>query len=369
VRLGRAASLGAFVVLLSCAVLVGCGGGGGMVSSTPIGASTQPPGAAASTGPTATPAPGTQSTVVPVATSSPYSIEEEFVVPVPASTDDGATPVPLVLPIAGGITTQVNLPPAGAEISGGTIVDAVVTNQDPSDVVGISSTKRVASGRSALSVGPIDVILYFGLAFTQTVVLHSYPSFEVLFPPGFLPSGAAYYLGLYDTSNPGAGWQFPWEGPAAIVSGNVLIFTGLSQPFTFKAGVRYYFELCVVSARATPSPRPSIPPPTPSPSPGASAAPGPLSVQPGIIAFSAPGQTATLAVSRSNFKGTFTATMSSPAIATVQAASASTFVVTAGATAGTSSVVVTDSSGGKVTVPLTVTITEGGIDSRGRLQH
>jgi hypothetical protein len=260
----------------------------------------------------------------------------------------------------------LGLPADGAQIPAGTIVDAVVTNQDPSDAVGISARERPASLRSAQSVGPLFLIAYFGLAFTQTIVLNSYPSFQITFPPGSLPPGAAYYLALYDTSNPSAGWIFPWEGPAAITNGNILLFTGLAQPFTFKAGVRYYFGLYVVSARATPSPRPSQPPPTPTPSPGASATPGPLSVQPALLAFDAPGQTATLAVSKTNFHGTFSATSSNAAIASVASSGASSFLVTAGTTAGSTSIAVSDSSGGRVTVPLTVTITEGAISSHAR---
>jgi hypothetical protein len=295
------------------------------------------------------PAAGT--TAVPLPVSTPFTVAAALALPVPASTDAAATPIPLKLPATSDTSGEADFPAAGAVIAPGTVVQALFTNVFSSNLPALSRPVRLTQQRASLAAGTKSHVLEVQLTFTKTVVLTSQPSFIFLVPAALIPSGTAYYLAFYDSSNPGQGWVEPYEGPAQI-RGATISFTGQSEATTFVAGVVYYFDVYVVSVDATPSPRPT-------PTATATPSPGPLGVVPGVVAFDAPGQTATLTASEANFAGTFSAVANS-ALISVQKTGATTFLVTAGSTpCSDCAVTVSDSAGATFTVPITITVTTG----------
>jgi hypothetical protein len=307
---------------------------------------------------------------VPQATLAPFSVAQTGqAVPVPASTDANAAPITIGLVSTSQVVNEMDLSADGADIPDGTTVDTSATNEALTDAPAPTVESRSPEDqRFVEKAGAKKHIETVSVKFSKKVSLKTRPTFVFTFAAGFL-TNANYYLQYYDTAQPGLGWQDPFEGPATVV-GSTLLFTDTKNAFTFAAGVKYYFDLYAVSVLSTPTPFPATPTPVPSGSATASPTPSPifglLTVTPTSFAFTAAGQTETLAVSEDGYSGAFTAKVADSSLATVVPGPAGSFIVTASDNAGRSHVAVSDGAGQEVDVPFTVTITTGTISSRSR---
>jgi hypothetical protein len=103
--------------------------------------------------------------------------------------------------------------------------------------------------------------------------------------------------------------------------------------------------------------------PTAAPAPSSSATPAAV---PNVVSLTSVGQTQAVTVSEPGYTGAFTATSANTAVAAVSPPSApGAFTITA-VSAGTTTITFADANNSTGTVAVTVTITSGTIDSKGR---
>ena len=196
-------------------------------------------------------------TPVPLPTFAPFVVSTSA--PVPA-----ATSVTLAAPAAP-VAVSVGLQASSGAIAAGTTVNETVSNSAPSGLPVLDVAHRTDAATRAAVAGAITPIAYLQMAFSPTVTLTSAPSFTLIAPNGYvLPSGASYYIALYDPLRPSLGWQTGFEGPT--VNGQTLTFAALFGQLHVRRIQTYTFTLYATSASAsTPTPAPSIALNTPSP--------------------------------------------------------------------------------------------------------
>lgn len=230
------------------------------------------------------------------------------------------------MPTVAGASGSVVLP-AGTQTAGGTTLQ-VTLQTVPGGVAALQSAQRRAS-----DVGSTNAQLYLVLTPSQTITLPAFPSFAFTVPASLVLPNESEYLAFYDAAQGGYRTVF---GPATVAN-SVVRFSGSSAPLTLAAGQQYVFVLYGVPAVVAGNPVPS----------------------PSSVAFNLTGQTQIVTVGEPNYSGAFTATSSNPAIASVTAASGTSFVLTAGASAGSATITVRDSAGRTSLVDVGVTLTFG----------
>jgi hypothetical protein len=200
------------IVALSVA---GCGGGGASPGNTvPLIVTSPTPGL-----------PATQSTSV---TAGSSSVTATF-----GSISSGAS----------GFATL------GGAISGSGSVNATLSSTPPSGVPAVQSLRR---SPKAIGVA-LSTFGFFTFVPSATLQFASTPSFTLSFATVILPTGANYYVGIYDAS---AGWT-TLLGPATS-NGTSVTFPALARAMTFTAGGTYTFVVFGTSgALSTPSPAPT----------------------------------------------------------------------------------------------------------------
>lgn len=183
---------------------------------------------------------------------------------------NGDTPATGTLPIAAAppagissFTTEskaqdLALPPTAGFI--GTIsIPAALSNPGTTVKIysGISppTGTPIMQGSASGSQPAPTPLLYLAMTPQSEVRLSEAPSFSITLPEALPTSSDAFYIGFFDPSNPLAGYQPVFEGPAAVSGQTADFFTASSGALNFKADLTYCFSLY------------ELPIPTPSPSP------------------------------------------------------------------------------------------------------
>ena len=183
-----------------------------------------------------------------------------------ASVSAGGTTLTLP-PVFGTFSAGVQFP-APATSAAGT-VNGVLDANLPSSAVPVQSTAR----RAKAIGGTFSVTDYVQLVFQNSTTFASTPLWTLGLSAGTVapPAGQAYYLAIYDPTNPSAGYT-TLAGPG-IVGASSVTFASTANAQTFAAGVTYTFALITTAqALATPAPTPNA---TASPSPAPTASPTP----------------------------------------------------------------------------------------------
>jgi hypothetical protein len=276
------------------------------------------------------------------------------------------------MPSAAGIGGTVGIPLSSSSGASQSIIppNTQITEQLQAANQPPTGLPTLSFARQTKEVAAHTVITYLGLYFSNAVTLASAPVMTFNLPATAIVPNTNYFLALYDPLRPQLGWQYGFEGPAAI-TGSTLTFggAGVANPFTYSGFTFYWFALYGASATAatptpapvavtTPLPTPSAPASTPTPSvPTPSPTPTPVpqfAVAPSVISLTAVGQTATFTASGA---GPFTVSGNDATIATVNPTSGNgTFTLTA-VKAGSTSLTVTDALQRTATVSVTVTTT------------
>lgn len=223
------------------ASLVACGGGGGTGNPIPTATST----------PTAAP---TNPPINPGSFSAgPQSN------PIPSSGTQATIPVPS----AGGISGSVGVSLTGASVPANTTATDSLTSTAPGNAPVLSVGRIPEAARHTMSGGLSNatVIAYASMEFNNTVTFQTLGQFAFTLPSTLIVPGANYYIAFYDPTQPQAGWQADFAGPAAI-SGTTLTFTPtITAPITFQANTTYWFALYAISSAVSqPTPGPTPPP-------------------------------------------------------------------------------------------------------------
>jgi hypothetical protein len=259
-----------FVMLAVAASVAACSSHSVSLGTPPLSATTTP---------VATQTPQASATVTPVAvaTTAPFSVGQSSNVAL-GTGGPSSTPVPVALPSAGGFAPTLFLPLPQSAVS--VQITQLVANVAPSGAPALSVARARTAVRRGLAL-PQDgaVLLYTELFFSTSVTFGTTPSFAFAIPAADVLAGVGYYLALYDPTRPSLGWQYGFEGPAAV-SGTTLTFAAAPGGFTFAGNLTYYFALVAIPTGApVPTIAPSIapttvpaqtPPPIPTPSPSAS---------------------------------------------------------------------------------------------------
>jgi hypothetical protein len=166
--------------------------------------------------------------------ASPPAAANSFVV----STSAQVVPLPSVLGYAGTIDI------AGAT---GGIGSAVAVT---ASVVPPSGDPQLVVLQSQSVPNPPIPLIYIGFQPNVMISMGALPSFTIQLPSD-VPVNGAFSLGLFDPSNPSAGYALGVEGPAAPL-GSTLTFIAPADPVTFRAQQAYAFALY-----ETPAPTPS----------------------------------------------------------------------------------------------------------------
>jgi hypothetical protein len=312
------------------ALLAACGGG-----------TTAPPATPGGTAPSATPTPTGAPTAPSLPAASPFTVTQAVAlsgkaqtVTLPAASGFGGS---LALPAPSNLPPDTVLAMTFADTSAG-----LTTNVPALDV------KRARGTRGVASNAPMSVLLYLQVAFSEDVALPNPPSLNVTVPAG-LPS-AAYYVALFDPTEPSFGWQLGFEGPASVGATSLSFVPATSAPLGITAEVPYTLAVYAISAAA------ASPTPAPSGSPLAYATPVPFTLSPSSANLLAPGQTATATiVDPTGYTGTYVALSTNPSVATVSV-SGTTLTITA-VGAGTATIGVSDAQARTASLSAGVTTT------------
>jgi beta-glucanase (GH16 family) len=195
--------------------------------------------------------------------------QQVVTIPTPApSGQPTVAPVPVPLPTGAGVVPVLNMPPAQA--SGTEQLAATLQNTAPTGIPALNLKRAAGAVRHVAAADSAVSLFFLELYWGSPITFVSQPSFVFTVPSAQIVPGAGYYLALYDPSRPSLGWQYDWEGPAAV-SGTTLTFSGNSSPFAFVPDAGYWFAvLAIPNAATAPTPAPSIAPtavPTQSPPP------------------------------------------------------------------------------------------------------
>lgn len=270
---------------------------------------------------------GPASTAPPAPLQTPATVTQQTTITLPAATA-GAAPVALTLPAADGFAPSMLFPLPE------TATTAQVTEAVSS--VAFASLPPLAIARLAQSTRRADalpagagVLLFVEIVSSQTIVLPAAPSFIIEIPAAGVFADVYYYLALHDPAQPDLGWQYAFEGPAALANAT-LTFAPDPAPFTFAAGLPYFFVLYAIpqtSVQPTSAPS-SVPMTTPSPGPLTTPnspslrigitvpTPAPIVCSPSPIVVTV-GQTIAAACSEAGYGGAFQFAFADPAIATI----------------------------------------------------
>jgi hypothetical protein len=311
---------------------------------------------------------GGTSSFTPVATPNPNA---PFTVTQTASVTSVAAP--LSLPSSGGFGGALTL--SARTVPASETLTETLTNIAPSAAPALQSVARSAQSRPTLSVVPGSQTLYVLITSSVAFVQTSPPVFALTLPNADITAGAAYYLALYDPTQPALGWQRGFAGPATI-SGTTLTFAPTGTSFTFTAGVQYAFGV-YTNTGATPSPVPTATA-TATASPTATPTPAPTATPIAVTASATQtyvGTNQTFVATETGYAGVFTATAtctnganSSGTVGTITPGTA-TPAPTGGATftfvpanPGTCTVTVKDASSTAGTITFTVSATNVGVN-------
>jgi hypothetical protein len=202
--------------------------------------------------PTSTPTP------IAIPSSSPVTVVQQTTVALPAATA-GATPLPVALPTAAGFAPTMVLPLP--QTATNAQLTALVSNAAPTSLPPLSLKRFTQTVRHtvALPTGAA-VLLYTEIYSTATLTLPTAPGFTFAIPAADVFTGANYYLALYDPTRPSLGWQYDFEGPATVTN-STLTFAANPSPFTLTGSIAYYFALYVIpQGNSQPTPAPSVSP-------------------------------------------------------------------------------------------------------------
>jgi hypothetical protein len=161
------------------------------------------------------------------------------------------------LPAPSGYTSQLTVPIVSAPA--GTTVQFVSSVTLPASLPALQSLSRVASSvRGPQSAGNLTPIFFDSMVPSASVTIAGDIVESQVFPSGTLSAGTAYYLGFYDSTQPGAVWQ-TIDGPVTTSDGVTLTFGGRIKSFTLQAGKVYGFAIfALASVAATPPPAPQL---------------------------------------------------------------------------------------------------------------
>lgn len=214
------------------AALCGCGGGGGgsiAPATTATATPTAPSLTVTVTGPTATPSPA--STTTPPSATAAVGPAAQSVTVVNQSNSDASSIVGFPQTTSG--SGSITLAESSAILAGAPVPQ---------------SLRRVPAAIG----GALYPVAYLSLTPSTTVSFAATPSF--VFNLGIVPAivlNASYYLGLYDSSNPAAGWTTV-AGPA-LLSGSKVTFPSLAQQLTLKTGVSYLYAVFATAQALAPA--------------------------------------------------------------------------------------------------------------------
>jgi beta-glucanase (GH16 family) len=236
-------------MLLIAAMFAACGGG-----------SVSVPGPA----PTATPTP------VPIPSASPFSVtQQQLGIPIATAPPSGPTPSPVPIPLASanGVAVMLVMPPANS--AGTESITATVQNTAPTSVPVLDLKRAAQALRRTQQTIPAVAVVYLGLFWGSPITFLATPGFSIVVPAADIVPNTSYYLALYDPTRPSLGWQYGFEGPAAV-SGTTLNFVGSTSAFSFASDVQYWLAVIALPQSVAPTPAPSVAPttvPTSSPPP------------------------------------------------------------------------------------------------------
>ncbi len=159
----------------------------------------------------------------------------------------------IALPSAAGFSGALSVA-QGVIVHPGVSAVTTLSNRPPSGAA-VARVRRVRALRPQATSLQVP-ILYATLKATGSFLLPSGTHLSVTVPTAYILADTVYYLGLTDPSDPQAGFQAAFAGPAAI-SGDTLSFT-TANTWSVPGGVPETLELYALSAFA---PQPTPPPP------------------------------------------------------------------------------------------------------------
>jgi hypothetical protein len=178
-------------------------------------------------------------------------------------------------------------------------------------------------------------IVYTAVTFTKRTTMQHRPGLTFDLPPSIDPNFGTFFLAFYGTSG---GWDTLASTHGS--SGQTIAFVPAGAQATYQATIPYGIALYQLADVEMPVPMPS----------------------PATVQLTEAGKIAKIDVSEPDYYGKWTATSSSPAVATVSPGLSGhpRFTVTA-VKAGKATITFTDSAGGTGTVFVGVTTSGGGI--------
>jgi len=102
---------------------------------------------------------------------------------------------------------------------------------------------------------PNAPLLYFTFSATQAVTFTGFPAITITIPSSITTTGQVFFLGFFNPSNPAAGWQTSFRGPATA-TGQTVSFTGTSTPYSLPANANLAYVLYALPMGSTPTPPP-----------------------------------------------------------------------------------------------------------------
>jgi hypothetical protein len=281
--------------------------------------------------------PGSTATSAPSATAMPVSQSAAFTL---STTGSPASNV-LILPQAGGYTPTFTF--SSGSLPSGVSVAETVTNTSPTAIAALTRERIAAETFSS------EALVYLGLDFSASTTASGALTLQTSIPSSIVPSGDVLWLALYDPSTTAPVWQYGIAGPATVSGGAVTLTIPGGYPFTASAQ-NWLAIYALPAAYATPAP--------------AAAA---LNVSPATLALSGTGSAGAkpITILEPNYRGYFAVSSANTSIATVSApvllGPAGTITVTP-AGGGSTTITVGDQNGQSVTVAVGVTAGTVSID-------